>query len=183
MGYSIAIRCHDKVLRKKMNGFMKRNWKSPSYLFPNHEPGVDYVDYRNKLDYDRSRYALGYNYSVLPHPDYTYVWSSTCWMAKKINEVKKFAIFGERNYVVYDGDSYVALLPYGTEIPDLLKVPENQSYSCCDDLGCKFIKDFLHKGWIEKYGYQDLESCYDYFKLDELIHDEIKKLDLLWNKS
>jgi hypothetical protein len=167
MSYSIAIRCRSDKLKKKMKKFLKKNYQYPDKLL-NFTGSSDFSD---KLYYDHTKTALGFNYHPCGEAEHHYIYSVTKWMAIKIGKKRKFKE-GTFHYYVFDGFEACPLPLHPHKVKNWYTVNE---------LGFRSMSEGYNKKQQAALN-SLMTSCYKLTtsKIDKIIHDGLKRLDKLW---
>lgn len=147
MGYSIAARARNQKLRVKMVEFMGKNWRKWSDVLGKGEsissrPGLE--DEGGKLDYDRSKDAVGFDYASHCHGwERCFIYCEIRWVAIKIGKRKtKFSkddvtpnVFPEPvPFMVYDGYQSWPILVV-KNLKEAMKLPKGNRWCATDSLG------------------------------------------------
>ena len=107
MGYSIAAPCQSKVLRDKMLGLLKREYREWPVLRGHPERGSALRGPLSRgLSYHRGKCFIGFDYGPPPDGEREYAFSIVRWVALRIGCKNPEGL----PYYVYDGHENIALL-------------------------------------------------------------------------
>lgn len=191
MGYSIAMRCRSKALKKKMRAFMKTHYRGWAEIDDNQKHS--YSRFSDDLDYDGAKTALGFDYNAC-EPERDYIFAVCRWMAIKIGRKKKWKALGLVPYYVYDGyESWPILV----EDEWKEKVPKKFVWCLYSSTGFKamenkykgvpLFEDYEKENRVEEFFKKHMSIYFEIFggfeKVNELIKNELQRLDDLWNSE
>lgn len=193
MGYSVTTRARSKKLLLNMWNFMQEHYTLPSDLFNQYgnysRLAVNIFEDEYGLSYDSSKLAIGFDYNAC-EPERDYIYLVVKWMALKIGKTYKLRNVGEVPYYVYDGCEKTPIL---VESSWKDKISEEYKWALVNDVGFKSLsKSYVgvpayedapdQEKWIEKRlsVYSEIANM-PWREVDKKIHDELKKLESLYN--
>jgi hypothetical protein len=196
MGYSVTTHAKNKELLLRMWEFMLKHYVEPSKVFGtknNYSRLAINIkkECESGLSYDHARLAIGFDYNAC-EPEWDYIFLVVRWMTLKIGQTKLIKNVGEVPFYVYDG---YEKRPVFVKNIWKDKIPEKYKSSAVNKVGFRSLSEkFIgcpaydeaknKKEWINKHleAYAELIEI-PWQKVDDKIHQELKKLDAKWAKE
>jgi len=166
MGYSIAVHCKNKEIKKKMLSFMLKYYREPKEVFNKRN---------NYSSFTATPYlSLGFHYNAGTLERH-YIYCVCYWMCIKVGKTKQIDGVGNFPCYSYEGCEDVLLVSKTQENLDIL-YNRDIGFDVVDDLGfCSIEEDKKEAMGIL------IGKVVD--EVDNLIKNELKRLDGLWKKK
>ena len=181
MGYSIATQCKNKKFQDMMYEFLVKNLRDTNLVYGFSDQYA--ISYRlcpprskdSGMSYDHSILGLGFDYSSMPEVEHFYIFSVCRWVSLKVGRKKHFKGLGSYPYYVYDGVEIFPIIPNPKE-----NIPVEYSWAVTDEFGYKSVMSSRPKTALS---YMSAVLMMKWPKVDKITHQELVRLDKLWNDS
>lgn len=175
MGYSIATPIKSNKLRDEMYSFLEENYREAHKVIGG-DFSLSHLARDGEFSYDDGKCRIGFNYS--PSDEHDYIYSICRWMALRVGKkrrLKKVNPDVSINYIVYDGNESWGVIQEGT-----MEVNDKCKWMIADKFGWKTPKQWT-RGYLAQFGQLLLDTLSSKQKMADLIQEELKRLDGLWN--